>query len=85
MSSTHSSILSRPRFVIGVALSKLQTGAERLKSQVTGAFQKQIQSAISPARETAGISNPDAALSTLPRGILGVPGPGEAQNRGLLV
>lgn len=75
MSSTHSSILSRPRSVIGGALSKLQAGAERLKSQVTGAFQKQIQSAISPARETAGISNPDAALSNLPLGILGVPGP----------
>jgi len=26
MSSTHSSILSRPRFVIGEASSKLQTG-----------------------------------------------------------
>src|SRR6218665_1224922 len=75
MSSTHSSILSRPRSVIGGALSKLQAGAERLKSQVTGAFQKQIQSAISPARETAGISNPDAAMSNLPLGILGVPGP----------
>src|SRR6218665_1135733 len=75
MSSTHSSILSRPRSMIGGALSKLQTGAERLKSQVTGAFQKQIQSAISPVRETAGISNPAAALSSLPLSILGVPGP----------
>src|SRR6218665_377173 len=75
MSSTHSSILSRPRSMIGGALSKLQTGAERLKSQVTGAFQRQIQSAISLARETVGISNPDAAVSTLPLSILGVPGP----------
>ena len=85
MSSTHRSTLSRPRYVIGGALSKLQIGAERLKSQVTGAFQKQTQFAISPAREAAGISNPDisirdvsaryAALSTLQLSILDVPGP----------
>src|SRR6218665_723551 len=34
-----------------------------------------IKNKISPARETAGISNPDAALPTLPLSILGVPGP----------
>src|SRR6218665_391806 len=79
MPSSHSSLVSQPRSVVDEAFDRLQekllTDSARIRDQLAEVIQKRNAIRNPPDYEAAArISNPGAALSTLPLSILGVPG-----------